>query len=941
MKAALWLAALACAALGDGDGASVRFLDDFRWREIGPCNMGGRIVDLAVVESKPQHFYAGVATGGVWKTVNHGTTWTPVFEGQGTGSIGDVTLAPSNPEILWVGTGEANARNSVTHGDGVYKSTDGGKTFRNMGLRGTRHIGRIAVHPRDPEVVYVAALGCIYAPSRERGLFRTADGGKTWACVNFIDEETGFIDVAIDPEDPQTVYGAAFSVRRDGFTSSASPSRFVEKAGLYKSSDGGSTWKKLAQGLPSIGVGRGGIDLWRKDPKVLYAILETSLTPQSISPGGPGGGGGAFMGISAEDQDEGVVLTAVNEGGPAQKAGLMVGDVVREIAGKKVESYQDFVGEIRRRRPGDKVQVKILRGGQEKTLEVTLGPRQEEHYPREISLQDPANKGGVYRSDDRGETWKHLATLNPRPWYYSQIRIDPNDDKRIYVLGVQLHVSSDGGKTFSNNGAPGIHVDHHALWIDPRDSDHLLLGCDGGMNTSYDRGRTWEHLANLPIGQFYAVGLDLQRPYWAYGGLQDNGCWGGPTQTRDAGIVNEHFVSINGGDGFYCRIDPSDPSVVYCESQYGAAVRLDRRTGARKQIRPRGTGLRFEWNTPLELSPHDPKRVYLGAQKLFESADRGDAWKEVSPELTRTKQGAISVIGLSPVDENVLWAGTNDGAVHVTRDRGKTWEEARIPGMPELRWVSRVECSRRGAGTAYVSFDGRRKDDLKPYVWKTSDFGRSWTSVTKGLPADETVYVVREDPKNPDLVFSGTERSVYFSLGAGARWQKLGQGLPVVPVHDLAVHPRDGELVAATHGRSLWVMDVKALQETTAAVLLSAAHLYEPREAVLWNPGRSRWFGGAKGFRGQNPPAGVSIVYYLRKDDPDLALAVQDKAGKTVAALKAEKKAGLHHATWNLMTARGRVTAGEYTVTLAAHGEKLDRKVRVVEDPANAAPSEK
>ncbi len=938
MKTAFFLAAaLAWIPLGDGEGAAARLLDDFRWREIGPCNMGGRITDLAVVESKPQVFYAAAATGGVWKTVNNGTTWTPIFESYGTASIGDVTLAPSNPEIVWVGTGEANARNSVTHGDGVYKSTDGGKTFKNVGLRGTRHIGRIAVHPRDPNVAFVAALGCIYAPSRDRGLFRTADGGQTWTCAQFIDEETGFIDVAIDPEDPSVVYSAAFAVRRDGFTSSATPSKFVEKAGLYKSPDGGATWKKLTNGLPSIGVGRGGIDLWRKDPKVVYAILETSQTPQSISPAG----GGPFMGISAEDQDEGVVLTAVTEGGPAQRAGLQAGDVIREIGGKKVESYQDFTAEIRRRRPEEKVQLKILRNGEERTVEVTLGRREEEHYPREISFQDAANKGGVYRSDDRGETWKHLSTVNPRPWYYSQIRIDPNDDRRIYVLGVQLHVSSDGGKTFANNGAPGIHVDHHALWINPKDSDHLLLGCDGGMNSSYDRGRSWEHLANLPIGQFYAVGLDQQKPYWAYGGLQDNGCWGGPTQTRDAGIVNEHFVSINGGDGFYCRIDPTDPSVVYCESQYGAAVRLDRKTGARKQIRPRGTGLRFEWNTPLELSPHDPKRVYIGAQKLFESADRGDTWKEISGELTKTKQGSLSVIGLSPVDENVVWAGTNDGGLHVTRDRGKTWEEAKVPGMPELRWVSRVECSRRGAGTAYATFDGRRKDDLKPYAWKTADFGKTWTSVTKGIPGDETVYALREDPKNADLLFAGTERGVYFSLGAGARWQKLGQGLPVVPVHDLAVHPRESELVAATHGRSLWIMDVKALEETTVAVVLSAAHLFEPREAVLWNPGRSRWFGGAKGFRGQNPPPGATLDYYLRKDDPDLALTVQDKAGKTVATLKPEKKAGLHRAGWNLATPRGRVAAGEYTVTLAAHGEKLTQKVRVVEDPANGSASEK
>ncbi len=951
------LAIFAAVSVSRGPEAPQGALEEsFRWRSIGPCNMGGRITDLAVVESKPQVIYVAAATGGVWKTSTLGMSWTPIFDGYGSASIGDIAVDPADPDVLWVGTGEANARNSVTHGDGVYKTTDGGKTFRHLGLRGTRHIGRVAIHPRDSKTVFVAALGGVYGPSRERGLFRTVDGGETWKCVKFIDEDTGFIDVAIDPEKPEIVYAAAYAVRRDGFTSSASPSRFTTAAGLYKSYDGGETWKRLAAGLPSIGVGRGGIDIWRKDSRIVYAILETSQTSQALG-GGGGGGVGASLGIQAEEQDAGLTITAVTEGGPAKQAGIQVGDVLREFGGKKVESLQALLTELRGRRPGDKVQVKVLREGEEKALEVTLAGRREEDRGEEIAFQDAAGRGGVFRSDDRGETWVHVSATNPRPFYYSQVRIDPRDQNRIYVLGISLHVSSDAGRTFTTErSATGVHPDHHALWVNPNDSDHLLLGNDGGLYLSWDRGRTWEHLNNFPIGQFYAVGLDMRRPYWAYGGLQDNGSWGGPTRTGDGPITNDHWRRIGGGDGFYCRVDPADPDTVYCESQYGRATRLDLKAGGRggRSIAPRGQGLRFEWNTPIELSPRDPRRVYIGAQKLFESPDRGDTWKELSGDLTKTAQGSISVIGPSPVDDDVIWVGTSDGAVQLTRDRGKTWQAIAIPDMPELRWVSRVEPSRRGAGTAYVSFDGRRKDDLRPWAWKTEDFGKTWLSVARGLPDNETVHVIREDPKNPDLLFAGTERSVYVSLSAGRKWVKLGRGLPVVPVHDLAVHPREGELVAATHGRSLWVTDIRPLQETDVTVLLSRAHLFEPGEFALPAAGgRSTWFGGnVRTFRGENPPPGTTIGYYLSRPANEISLEVADKEGKRVASVKPENAAGLNLVRWDPGSGgaaggdprrpgpggrppgpggpRQRLAPGEYTVTLTVDGEKQSRKLRVV-----------
>lgn len=915
-------------------------LGEFRWREIGPCNMGGRINDVAVVESRPQIFYIGVATGGVWKTVNNGTTWTPLFDQQGTASIGDIDVCQSNPDLVWVGTGEANARNSVTHGDGVYKSTDGGKTWKNMGLRDTRFIGRVVIHPRDPNTVYVAALGNIYVPSRDRGLYKTVDGGATWTCVKYLDENTGFIDVALDPSDPDVILAAAYEVRRDAFSSSATPSRYGPAAGIYKSDDAGRTWRRIAEGLPKNGLGRIGFDYYRKDPRIVYAIVETSKTPDMAGGGGGGGGGsgGAYMGIQAEEQESGLILTEIVEGGPADKSGFQAGDTILEFGTKKITSYQELITELRARKPGDKVMVKILRGGEEKTIELTLGKRPDEAYRKEISFQDSLERGGVFRSEDGGETWAQMSTLNPRPFYFSQIRVDPTNDQRIFVLGVQLHLSTNGGKNWNNNAGRGVHSDHHAMWINPQNPEHVIDGTDGGLYASYDGSKSWEHLSNLPLGQFYAVGLDMKKPYNVYGGLQDNGCWGGPSRTRDPFIGNEHWRFLNGGDGFYCRVDPTDPDTLYCESQYGMPVRADLRTGARKSIRPKGSGLRFEWNTPIELSPHDPKRIYIGAQKLFESPDRGDNFKEISGDVTKSKLGTISVIGLSPVDENEIWVGTTDGAVAVTRDRGQTWTDLKIPGLPELLWITRVECS---ASAVYVTAEGRRKADYKPYAFKTTNGGKTWTSITDGIPQDESVYVIRQDRKNADLLFLGTERTVYASLNGGRGWVKLGGNLPVVPVHDLAIHPRDGELVAATHGRSFWIVDIRPLQELKLKTLFTKSHLFEIREEPLWNPGKDGWFGGAKAFRGANPAAGAGIWYYLGKDAKSVSLVITDTAGQRVVGLATKNTKGLHRVQWNLLRGRSRAAAGEYTVTLTVDGETRVQKLRVVPDPEDVAAERK
>jgi photosystem II stability/assembly factor-like uncharacterized protein len=934
---ALVLVATAVPDVSTGGELSEELLKEFRWRSIGPCSMGGRITDLAVVESKPQHYFVAAASGGVWKTTNNGTTWTPVFDQYGTCSIGAVAVCQSNPDIVWVGTGEANPRNSVLEGDGVYKSTDGGRTFQHLGLPKSRHIGRVRIHPADPDIVYVAALGNVWVPNPERGLYKTVDGGKTWTPALQIDENHGCIDVALDPENPDIVYAAMYAVRRDGTSSSGTPSVYSEKAGLFKSIDAGATWTRLSNGLPSVGVGRIGVDVWRKDSKVVYCIVETRQTQQTPT----GRGGGAYFGITAEEQDQGIVLTQVTEGGPADRAGLQPGDVIQEFGGKKIETYDEFIAEIRARRPNDKVKVKVQRGDQEVEVEVTLGARPEEEEEeddddeerQEISFQDNVNRGGVYRSDDRGETWRHLSTTNPRPFYYSQVRIDPRDDRRIYVLGVQLHVSDDGGRRFRNDGARTIHVDHHAMWINPADPDHLLLGNDGGLHATYDRCRAWEHIDNLPIGQFYAICVDDRRPYRVYGGLQDNGTWGGPSHSRNRGIVNQDWSFLNGADGFTPRIDPKDPDTLYCEGQNGMIARINMRTGERKSIRPRGQGLRFEWWTPIELAPSDPRRVYTAAQRVFESSNRGDEWRAISEDLTRTPGGSVSSIALSPLDEDILWAGTNDGAVWVTRDRGKAWTQV---APPELNggWVTRLEASRAGAGAAYLLFERRRKGDSRPYLFATADFGATWKPLTATLPPDEPAWVLREDPSNQRLLYLGTERGVYVSADAGQRWVRLGVGLPVVAVFDLALQQRENELVAGTHGRSLWVLNVSPLRQLSAKPLEARAHLFEPDETVVWRSGRTGGFNGNRPFFGQNAPSGAVIDYYLKEGATSLALEILDREGRRVASLRAPRDPGIHRVSWPLRNERRQaIPAGSYTVALTVDGETHRRTLRIVPDP--------
>lgn len=883
-------------------------LKNLEFRELGPATMGGRIDDFAVVENNPHIVFVGVASGGVWKTTNNGTTWEPVFDKEGVSTIGDIAIAPSDPAIVWVGTGEPNNRQSSSWGDGAYKSLDGGKTWKNMGLGASRHIGRIVINPHNPDVVYVAALGRLWGPNPERGLYKTTDGGKTWTQSLKINDDTGVSDIAMDPQSPDTLYAAAYQRRRTPFGfSGGGPG-----SALYKTTDGGATWKKLTKNLPYENggdTGRIGLDIYRKDPNIVYAVVQHE-------------------------------------------------------------------------------------------------------------------KGGTFRSEDKGETWKKMGDTNPRPSYYSQIRVDPNNDLRIWELGAQMFYSEDGGKTFSTTRVQKIHGDFHAMWIDPADSNHIITGSDGGIHWSYDNGRTWDFINTIAIGQFYEVGLDNENPYHICGGLQDNGSWCGPIQTfsRD-GIANEDWQVIHGGDGFYAQVDNVEPWIVYTESQDGFIDRRDLRTGQLHSIRPEAKAgephYRFQWNSPVAVSAHDHKTVYYGGNFFFKSTDRGDTWARLGPDLTsgvdRNKlqifgktpdkttlsrhdgvqeYPTITTISESPLTPNVLWAGTDDGNLQVTRDAGKTWKNvtAKAPGVPKGTYVSRVVASKYAEGTAFATFDGHRGDDNNIYIFFTSDYGETWKPIHNGIPDSAgSVHVVREHPRNQNLLFAGTEFGLWVSWDRGANWTALKNNFPTVPVDDIAIQARQNDLVLATHGRSFWVFDdLTPIEKMDSTVAASDLTFFPPRAATTWHMVNRRWSAGQKMFTAKNPPYGAILNYYLKeavapevpKTDKDkdrdkakdeksvmedktstdasakkegkVKITVMDKDGKLIRELDGPGAAGVNRTNWDLrwdspaepteeqkeaaaagygFGPRGPLSEpGEYTIKIKAGAKEATQKVVVQSD---------
>jgi photosystem II stability/assembly factor-like uncharacterized protein len=879
----------------DGRGALQGLFDDLTWRQIGPAAFGGRVDDIEAVAGQPQVIFVGAASGGVFKSVNNGVTWQSVFDRSGGMlSIGDLAIAPSDPNIVWVGTGEPNNRQSSSWGDGVYRSLDGGETWTHMGLRDTHHVGRVVIHPRDPNVVFVAALGHLWGANDERGLFRTRDGGRTWEKIFFIDRDTGVVDVAMDA-DGRTLFAAAYQRRRRawGFVGGGAGS------GLYKSLDGGSTWEKLKGGLPDGSIGRIGLAIAPSDSRIVYAIVEHKTA------------------------------------------------------------------------------------------------------------------GGVYRSDDRGTTWRRQSNVNPRPMYYSQIRVDPRTPDKVWALGSLLHLSLDGGKTFTTEGTGDrIHVDHHALWINPANPDHLLLGNDGGVYFSYDGSRTWDFIDNLPIGQYYDIGVDARDPYWIYGGTQDNGTWALPSRTdSQLGITNAHVINVAYGDGFYTQPDPTDARRVYANSQDGRAYSVHLDTMEERGIRPVPSDAketyRFNWSTPLLISKVEPGVAYYGGNKLFRTEDRGQTWREISPDLTKNQDwkklpvmgernddtlsrddgvahfGTITSIAESPLGRGVLYVGTDDGNVQVTRDGGATWQNvtSRIK-LPGPRWVSRVLASRHAAGTAYASFDGHYDDDFAPYLFRTTDFGASWSSIAGNLAAGVVINAVEEHPASANVLLAGTESGLWITIDGGRTWSRAGGTLPPVPVDDVVYHEKSGDVVLGTHGRSIIVLDdASVLAQVTSDVLTQPAHLFSVRPSAQIYQARLLPFPGASEFAGPNPPFGALITYYLRDDVPrerkaaetttadaknadqknvapktedseaaTVSIAVLDRSGKVVRELEGPGKKGLNRVTWDLRwplpftpgsndegwfgpPAGPFVLPGEHTIRLTVAGRELAQKVQVLADP--------
>jgi photosystem II stability/assembly factor-like uncharacterized protein len=855
-------------------------LNALTFRNIGPFRTAAWVTEVAVPET-PAHdhlytIYAATRSGGLWKTTNAGTTWTNVSDGVGGAAVGAVAIAPSNPNVVWMGTGDqANARSSYS-GKGVFKSIDAGATWQSMGLPDSHHIARIVIHPKNPDVVYVAAIGHLFSKNAERGVFRTMDGGKTWKKVLFVSDGVGAIDLVLNRKTPATLYAAMYDKDRR-------PWQILEsgpESAIYRTDDGGDKWQKLGGGLPTGKIGRIGLDIYQKNPLILYALLEN----QNPKPGAP-----------ARD---------VNSVSP-----LAAGIIGNEM----------------------------------------------------------------YRTDDGGKTWRKVTDVNvaggKAPYSFNQMRINPHDDRTVIVTSDAMFISRDGGVTWSSDFMRGVFGDFRAMWWDPEDKDRLIFGSDGGVSVTVDGGKTGDYFPNMGIGEVYAVGVDMDDPYNVYGGMQDHDSWKGPSNGPTGRITLENWVTVGPGDGMYNVVDPTDSRWAYNTRELNQMGRMDQKTGVRTNIAPsRPAGqprLRYNWIAPIALSPHNPQIVYAGAQVLFRSLNRGDTWEEISPDLTTNDPSKIGLnvpyctitsISESPIKAGTIWVGTDDGKVQLTQNHGGAWTDVTpaltAAGAPVDRWVSRVFASPHDAGTAFVSKSGFRNDDFAPYLYKTTDSGKTWTAVKGNLP-NAPINVVVQDRKNKELLVVGNDVGVFVSIDGGGRWTPLKANLPTVAVHDLTIHPRENDLVLGTYGRAFWTGDITPLQELAGGTLDKAAYLFdiEPRARYGFSTqGMNYHLFGDKYLKVPNEPEALAINYYLKADAAAAAkIAVKDPSGKVVRELDGPAKAGLNRALVNLAGGGGRggpggggggrgrggapgpgpLAVGDYTVTVDVAGQSLTKPARV------------
>ncbi|MEO1448948.1 MAG: glycosyl hydrolase, partial [Bacteroidota bacterium] len=835
-------------------------LSGLKFRNIGPALTSGRIADFAVNPQNPSEYYVATASGGVWKTVNHGITYQPIFDGQGSYSIGCVTLDPNNSSVVWVGTGENNAQRSVAYGDGVYKSTDGGKSWKHMGLKNSEHIGMITVDPTNSDVVYVAAQGPVWSEGGDRGLYKTTDGGENWEKVLEISEHTGVSEVMLDPRDPNLIYAVAWQRARKVWTFLGGG----PESALYQSKDGGKTWDKIQKGLPGEELGRIGMTISPVNPDVVYAIVE-----------------------------------AAN------------------------------------------------------------------------------GKGGLYRSTNRGASWEKRSGTVTSGNYYQEIFADPQDVDKIYIMDTWAKISTDGGKTVKPLGEKHKHVDNHAIWVNPNDTNHMLVGCDGGIYESYDAAKTWHFKPNLPVTQFYKVATDNAEPfYFVYGGTQDNFSLGGPSRTTNgAGIVNSDWFVTNGGDGFESQIDPENPNIVYAQAQYGWLVRYDKKSGETIFIQPQPgknePGLRWNWDAPLMISPHKASRIYFAANKLFKSDDRGNTWEAISGDLTRqldrnklpvmgkvwsmdavnknrstTIYGNIVALSESPKTEGLLYVGTDDGLVQVQSKAGGEWrQEGSFPGVPERTYVNMLLASQHEANTVYAAFNNHKNGDFKPYLLKSTDQGQTWSSIAANLPERGSVYCIAEDHVDPNLLFVGTEFGVFFTNDAGKNWTQLKAGLPTVAIRDMEIQKRENDLVLASFGRGFYVLDdYTPLRSMSEEVMAADAHIFPIKKSLMYLPNmplglRGKAFQGESYYTAKNPAIGATFTYYVKdapktrkqkrqkmekelakegkaisyptpeemraednEEKPYLLFTITDAAGKVVNRIKRPASKGVNRMVWNFRT---------------------------------------